>query len=325
MKKWILTVCLLTAFLLTGCGEKEGVWQYADLDNIKMLDTAQELEAADKELVKEDQGKWSYRLEKIQEVIDLFDKIEKNCENEKVDVGVENIEGDEGANVSARIWAEHAQSGKDPRKETLKGLNLYMSIKDKEAVIATCNKLAELGLSSFRDYSGNISTVENGYVIDLTFDEEDYDDYEYWPYRISIRVPDVMVYGPERYFDIMDACMNDGWIIENLICRGGAIDGLVLSNEYESEDDINVDVLMKDGKILEISAFRVEWEKGDFFTEEEQKGMAELVARMCGDRNGAVSLLKGLTSGGKRKGTIGDYTWTIKRGGFFDSYVFRIQ
>ena len=329
MKKRIVAGFLLVTLLMTGCGANSLIQQYANLDDIKMLDTEQELNAAYREVKAEDQGKWSYRTEKIQEVIELFDKIKKTCENEKAEVRIENIEGD---TASARIWAEHARKGMDPQKETLKGLTLYISIKDKETTIATCNKLAQLGFSSFQDYSGNVSAVENGYVLDLTFDEEDYDDFEFWPYSISISVPDVMAFGPERYFDIFDACMENGWSIQRLICEGGAIDGLVINNYYGHGDDdndcyINVNVLLKDDKVLEIVAYRDEWESGNFFGEEEQKGMVELVARMCDDRNEAVSLLKGLSSGGSKKGSIGDYTWTIEKNayGFPSSYLFRIQ
>lgn len=360
MKKMILAGFLLGTLLLTGCGENGLIQQYANLDDIKMLDTEQELKAAQREIKPADQGKWSYRTEKIQEVIDLTEKVKEICKDDKVKVEAYNEDGDR---ASARLWAEHARKGMDPQKEKQKGLTIELSMQDKETAIDACKKLAEFGFTNLQDYSGSVEfkTIQNGYAItveegvedydDEDYDDEDYDDEDYddeadeedghyiededayWQYSISIQVPDVKVFGPERYFDIVDTCMENGWFVERLICEGGAIDGMVLNNyfcegvSYADGSYINVNVLLKDDKVLEIVAFHDEWKGGNFFTEAGQKGMAELITRMCGDRNEAISLLKGLSSSGSRRGSIGDHTWTIEKNvsRLADSYLFRIQ
>lgn len=361
MKKMIMTGFLLATLLLTGCGENDLIQQYANLDDIKMLDTEQELKEAKKEIKEADQGKWSYRTEKIQEVIDLTEKLKEIGKDDKAKVEVYNEDGDR---ASARLWAEHARAGMDPRNEKQKDLSIDLLIKDEETMIATCKKLAEYGFTDLQNYSSPVSrtdfhTIQNGYAIvagyneddydDEDYDDEDYDDEEYdeddyddevdyyaaheyekWPYSISIQVPDMRVFGPERYFDIVDSCMENGWFVQRLVCQGGAIDGLVLNNYYCDGGDskyIDVNVLLKDDKVLEIAAYNNEWKKGNFFTEKEQKGMEELITRMCGNRDEAASLLKGLSSGGSRRGNIGDHTWTIERNnyGFGSSYLFRVQ
>ena len=312
MKK-VFVMFLLAACLLTGCAQKDTLLNYAEFDGLGMLDSEAEIVEASEKMIKLDQGKWSYRQENIQAVLNLEKKIKETCTSEKVKITVyyNNSEND-----SAEVWARHAKEGKDPRKENVSDMNIQLEMKDQAAVKTTCQKLADLGFSRLREYkSGSISLVQNGYFVDVfgevdtegeEYDEE-YEEEEY-PYSIQIQISGMMAFGPERYFDLIDSCLSNDLYIWKFICCNGALDGIVLRSE-----NVWVNAYLKNDKVLEINVSRDSWKQGSFFAEQEQKGMVELLTRMCGDRNAAISMIRELTKDGKSEGTVGDCKWYVKK------------
>lgn len=332
MKK-IMGMCLLVAFVLTGCAKDNLYSQYVKTEEIEMLDTEQEIMDANNQLKKSDGGEWSYRPEKIQSIEDLVKNIKASCANEKTRIRIERQDSDlpdlsQEDSEGLSVWARYAKEGKKPtRKERVAGISIMLEMKDRESMLANCHKLAELGFSSLHQYSGkDMNIVQNGYGITAWGDtDEEEEEEEYYPYEIDIQIAGIMLYGPERYFDLADACLENGLFIAEFVCCNGAVDAMALRGE-----NVWLNVYMKDDKILEIVAGRDVWKNGTYFSENEQKGMAELLTRMCGDRNAAVSMLKELTPDGKKNGIVGKCEWSInKRGRAFESeeatYQFHIQ
>lgn len=320
MKK-VFAMFLLAAILLTGCAQKDTLLKYADFDSVRMLDSKQEVLEASEKIVKLDQGKWSYRQENIQAALNLEKKIKATCKSDKAKITVYNnhIEDD-----SVEVWAQHAKEGKDPRKENVWSMDIQLEMKDPATMLTTCQKLADLGFSRLREYkSGSISLVQNGYLVDVFGDvdtedeeyDEEYEEEEY-PYSIQIQVSGMMAFGPERYFDLIDSCLNNDLYITKFICCNGALDGVILRSE-----NFWGNAYLKDDKVLEINVFRDGWKQGSFFSEQEQKGITELLTRMCGDRNAAISMIRELTKDGKSEGMVGDCKWNLKKdlSGYTDS------
>lgn len=329
MKKKVFVLCLMIVFVLTGCGQENNFLQYANLDDVRMIDDKKEMKEALKEITYQDKGIWSYRLDKIQEIQALGKRIEATCKSEKTKVKFLNSYND---SESLDVWEQHAKAGKDPREERVLDMNIDLSMKDEASVLETCKKLGDLGFPCLKDYHFGMDYVEvvqggynicvSGKISEEELQELEEDDY---PYFIRIGIPGMMAFGPERYFDLIDSCLQNDLYVARMICCNGAIDELILGG-----DKLAATVYIKDEKVLEIDVVRSGWKQGNFFTSQEQKGMIELVTKMCGDRNAALSMVRGLEKNGEKKGMVSDCKWSIEKDNKVyldedDTYILRIQ
>lgn len=314
MLRKMTVLSLLAVLLLTGCGHNSLVMQYADTDDINWLDSEQDIMKEQDRLPKEDSGKWSYREENISALVDMEKRIKENCENDGTEITISDRT--EGRNASANMWAQHRVLGNDPKKEKVTGLDIKLEMRDKETMLENCKKIAEIGFDCLRNYSsGDVSMIQKGCKIETYSPEEDEeaDDENY--YSIEIGVPGMLAYGPERYFDLFDACVDSGLYIQEFICCGGAVDGIVLSG-----NDLFMNAYVKDGKVLEMAAERYNWKSGNFLDEKDKAGFVEILSRMCGDRNEAASVLKDLKEDGKSVGMLGGRKWNFRITHYEEAY-----
>lgn len=299
-------LCLLAAFMLTGCGQEGLVMQQVAMDKIEWLDSEQEVLEAQEKLPQKDSGTWSYRQENIQKLIDMENRIKESCKNDKTSITINNLET--AGIASANMWAQHQALGWNAKEEKITGLDILLEMQDKETWAENCKKLAQLGFDCLNHYSRNdVSMIQNGcqlYVIESS--EEDGSAY----YSIEIKVPGILAFGPERYFDLFDTCVESNFFIENFVCNGGAVDAIRLYR-----DDFAVQAFLKDGKILEMAAARYNWkgrEAGSFLQKEYQAGFSKLLSRMCDDSAQVASVVNELIKEGDKKGTLGDFQWDFR-------------
>lgn len=299
-------VCLLAAFMLTGCGQEGLVMQQVAMDKIERLDSEQEVLEAQEKLPKKDSGTWSYRQENIQKLVDMEKRIKESCENDKTSITINSWET--AGIASANMWAQHQALGWNAKEEQITGLDILLEMQDKETWAENCKKLVQLGFDCLNHYSRNdVAMIQNGcqlYVIESS--EEDGSAY----YSIEIKVPGMLAFGPERYFDLFDTCVESNLFIGDFVCNGGAVDAMQLYG-----DDLTVQAFLKDGKILEMAAARYNWkgwEAGSFLQNKYQAGFSELLSRMCDDSAQVASVVNGLTKEGEEMGTLGDFRWDFR-------------
>lgn len=299
-------LCLLAAFMLTGCGQEGLVMQQVAMDKIERLDSEQEVMEAQEKLPRQDSGKWSYRQENIKKLVDMENRIKESCENDKTSITV-NGWGTVGI-ASANMWAQHLALGRDAKEEKITGLDILLEMQDKETLTENCKRIAQLGFDCLNNYSpDDVAMIQKGcqlFVVESS--EEDGDAY----YSIEIKVPGILAFGPERYFDLFDTCVESNLFIENFVCDGGAVDAIRLYG-----DDLAVQAFLKDGKILEMAAARYNW-KGwaaeSFLQKEYQAGFSKLLSRMCDDSAQVATVVNELIKEGEEKGTLGDFRWDYR-------------
>ena len=312
MIKKIILCCLMIG-LLTGCGT-EGVLRYAYMSDSARIDTAEQFQEMAAELPREDSGKWSYRLDNIKKIVQLFTQIEKICDEKKIPILVESADE---KTASPKKWLQNAQKGMDPKKEKMRELSASITFTSEQEEKEFCNRMAALGLKELQNCKGaywNIMTKQ-GYKISSDYDEEKESDYE-----IEIRVPDIMAFGPERYFELADTFLANQLYVNKVICCGGAVDGIVLEQEYEAD----IVAFLKDQKIQELyikSSYEEDKDK-DFFPDKVKNKAAALLTTLTGNRSDSLSLVKELKLNGKAKGELGDFHW--KREIYWDSYTLHL-
>lgn len=338
MKKRIVVCCLLVVLCLTGCGKTDKVMQYADLDNISVIDTAEEMRMARIAMKQEDSGQWSYRQENIAKVMELEKNIRAACENDKTKIFVWNEVGD---SASIKALENHRVQGKNAKQEHVNQYSIAVYTKDEASMKNNCQALVKLGFDGLQDgESTQKELFKDGYCVTTSNEKEEYmdEDVDYsvydeqiydpileedYHYAITIHIPSMMLYGPERYFDLVDSCFANNMFISEFICLGGAVDGMTVRGE-----NAKLSTFLKDDKVLEIKALRVnKWEAGNFFSEKEQAGVAELLAHMNGDHNAAIRMVKEMTKEGKKRGNEGDISWNIRTQytGDRNSYLLEVQ
>lgn len=324
MKKRIVVCCLLIALCLTGCGKTDKIMQYVDYDNISLIDTEEEMRIARLSLKTGDSGQWSYRQENIAKVMELEKNIRAACKNDGTKVFV----GDEEYNsASIETLENHRVQARDAKQEHVTQYHITVYAKDEKAMRKNCQALEKLGFDGLQEgvtenkefYKGGLRlTTCNDQYDDIV--EDEYGDLDYYEeplavyvdedvhFAIDIYIPSMMLYGPERYFDLADSCFANNMFISEFICLGGAVDGMTVRSE-----NAKLSTFLKDDKVLEIKALRVnKWEAGNFFSEKEQAGVAELLAHMNGDHNAAIRMVKEMTKEGKKRGNEGDISWNIR-------------
>ena len=306
MVRKIGILCLLAAFMLTGCGQEGLVMQQVAMDKIERLDSEQEVMEAQEKLHQHDSGTWSYRQENIRKLVDMENRIKESCKNDKTSISVSCLEM--GGTASANMWAQHQAMGWNAKEETITGLDILLEMQDKETWTENCKRLAQLGFDCVNHYSpDNVTMIQNGCQLFVTEPLEEDDDVYY---SIEIKVPGILAFGPERYFDLFDTCVESNLFIENFVCNGGAVDAMQLYG-----DDLSVQAFLKDGKILEMAAARYNWkgwEAGSFLQKEYQAGFSKLLSRMCDDSAQVASVVNELIKEGDEKGTLGDFRWDYR-------------
>lgn len=338
MKKKILFGGLLLVFALTGCGMPDKISQYSELDNIPFIDTQKDINVAKAEIKNEDLGQWSYREENIEKVIQLENEIRKSCNHAGTRITVTTSNDD---SVSFTTLKEHSRKGKDAKKETLMQYSINIYAKDISYMKENCKVLEKLG---FEGISEGVSRqkffYQKGYQI-LTENEDEYsgdeetdnniesivteDDTDLIPenyfYGIHINIPSIMLYGPECYFDLSDLCFESDLYVRELLCLGGAVDGITIRN-----NNINITAIAKQGKILNFKAARKnDWKEGNFFTEKEQGTMAEFLTSFCQNKNTAIQAIKEMTKEGRKGGKEGDFSWRIYSQYVADTWRFVLE
>lgn len=312
MKQKLCVMLFFMAVLLTGCGQESKLMSYVNLGNLQRLDTKEQIQEATKEIETKDQGKWSYRKENIASIMQMAETIKKTCSNDKTNITFDNAYDGKGID----IWQKHANAGKDPREEEVLDIEILLSMKDKETLLANCRNLVNVGFSCLKDFdykNKDVNLIQNGYSINITnieSEEDEQEEQEEYPYEIYIQIPGAMAFGPERYFDIFDTCINNGLYVSGTLCCNGAFDGIMLRGE-----DMKAILYLKDDKLLELSVVQNEWKEGNFFKEQEKTAMVELITHMCKDRNSAISMVNGLQKQGEKNGEIGDFEWSINKAG----------
>lgn len=175
MVKKAAVLCLLTVFMLTGCGQEGLVMQQVTRDSIKRLDCEQEVIEAQEKIVHEDSGKWSYREENIRKLVNMENRIKESCKNEKTVITVQRLDG--GGIASANMWAQHLAQGKDAKKEKVTGVSICLEMEDRDTLLDNCKRIAQLGFDCLNHYSPNdVRMIQNGcqlYVIEQLPDEEE--------------------------------------------------------------------------------------------------------------------------------------------------------
>ncbi len=299
-------LCLLAVLMLTGCGQEGLVMQQVAMDKIEWLDSEQEVLEAQEKLPQQDSGKWSYRQENIRKLVDMENRIKESCKNDKTSISVSCLET--VGIASANMWAQHQALGWSAKEEKITGLNILLEMQDKETWTENCKRLAQLGFDCLNHYSPNdVAMIQNGcQLFAVESAEEDGSAY----YSIEIKVPGMLAFGPERYFDLFDICVENDLYIEDFVCNGGAVDAMQLYG-----DDLAVQAFLKDGKILEMAAARYNWngwKAGSFLQKEYQAGFSKLLSRMCDDSAQVTSVVNELIKEGETTGTLGDFRWDFR-------------
>lgn len=310
MIKKIGILCLLTAFMLTGCGREGLVMQQVAMDKIEWLDSEQEVLEAQEKLPQKDSGMWSYRQENIRKLVDMENRIKESCKNDKTSITINSL-GTAGI-ASANMWAQHQALGWNAKEEKITGLDILLEMQDKETLMENCKRLAQLGFDCLNQYDA--AMTQNGcrlFVVEpLEEGDEGY-------YSIEIKVPGILAFGPERYFDLFDICVENDLYIGDFVCNGGAVDAIRLYG-----DDLTVQAFLKDGKILEMAAARYNWKAGSFLQKEYQAGFSKLLSRMCDDSAQVASVVNGLVKEGEEKGTLGDFRWDFRIAANEEAYFY---
>lgn len=297
MKTKKILICMLMIFLLVGCQTTDLPFENISTGNIPRLDRVQEIKNARGKLPKQERETWTYRKENIQKVLQLIEDIKSVCDSKETIV--ETDYNKERANAGITELLKRAEDGMEPSEEEMTGLTISIQAKNKEALWENCKKLVLLGFTDLGNCSsGEFTSVQNGYQIFLHEEER----------IIIIEISDYMLYGPVGCVELFDKCFENGWFISEYYNYGGPLDGIVLCSKTGM-----VNAFLKEDKLVELVVIKENWEKGNFFTKEDEKGVAELLARMCEDKNEAISMVKELKRNGPQKGTLKECTWKIQK------------
>lgn len=311
MKIKIAGMCFLVMFVLTGCGSKGWAEEYLNAEDVAMIDTKEEYKEAVKNLDLKDKGQWVHRQENINQVISLKEKIEQVCEKgskvvsyvsepyeEDLDRDWDSEEGD----ISADLTKDFSKNKALQDKATVSyGIDIY--VKDFESLKRNWNILSEIGFEELKNVNPNGAyEMVNGYCFETPYKEDIEEGGE--DCKIRILIPALMLYGPERYFELADFCRENNLFVSNVACRGGVVDIM----EIMLPDYSRVDMYIKDDKILEIRMENLEEKMS--LSSSTQKSLVELVTKVCGERNDAIAFVKGLASEKRAtSGTVGNRKW----------------
>lgn len=317
MKKWIGCIWLFALCLLTGCGREDKLLQYMDTEDLSMINTSEEAERANEQLDREDHLKWVYDQKRIDELVQLVQEIRTEAEKTGCRVSEEPLFGEGGV----KEWKEHAIQGLDPAKEKVGRPGLLIESETKEGIQKICAFFEKAGFPDVTACIEKERVVSRGLRFVYSYAEEEETEY----HSLIIDISDCLGYYPEKYKKILDIFIEQGYLVTEMPCFGGVVNGIAAFRE--EEESLCKEIMLqldKEGQIIELNAFMDDSSQSTIKQEAERKALVELLTLLTGEERDATTFVDNFTkkSGG---GTVTkDYSWSVERL-WEEGYVLQVQ
>lgn len=315
MKRKGIVVVLLMMLVLTGCASDSWIDQYAEPEGIVAMETQEDVKKAYQQLNREDAGQWKLREDKLEEMLKLLRKLEKLCvkypdarwDLTEYETGDGMTKKEDALKKILRLKAER----KEPYAGQINYYEISINAPNYEVLAKIWKELGEFGYERVKTTKpDDCYFMDKGYVFFVP-DREEMDAKE-MEYNVNIRIPAGTLYGPERYFDLVDFCGTNRLEVSQFVCRGGLVDSMYISLSHSGE----IHLYIKDDNILELTMEN--YELSNFFHKEDEDSVIQLFARMCGNEGEAARLARQLenrkTLQGK-SGKVGNRRWRIDTSG----------
>ncbi len=289
-------LCITICLLLVGCGKEDKLLSYLDTTDIGFVDTAKEAEEYSAGLKREDYSQWVYNQKNIEQFLSLENMLQSEVQKRKCRLS------SDGDNLQ-RLWSR-IQKGVRPDGAGEGGVQIAIQSGKREDIEAIAGKIDKMGYSGIAnakfDFQQNIRGVD--------FSVTDMEDY----FELLIQIPTGMLYYPEKYEEILRTFWENGWYAGNLRCYGGALNRIIASNEDKNMLCKSIQIsLDQKGKIVE---FVGTMDGNGFYkirSESEKKVLVEILTKLTGDRNEAISFVQNFSRKNKRGTIAGEYNWSV--------------